>query len=298
MKKPCCATATKPCPGSAGFRGWGWNLGGRPPDVDAARRIYYQVTGHPFNAVAPPQSRYQSARWGFIDEWEWDSGHGGTKVAGRIKGLSLQQSRQDALMDPEAGWSYVEWILEFKNTSRMAREARAQIALPPGGVVSRLTLWVNGEEREAAFAGTAKTRKAYTDVAVVQRRDPVLVTSAGRDRVLMQYFPVPRDGGTMKVRIGITSPWSLPSADSAALRLPSFLERNFSLPEGVRHSVWLESRQPLQANGWLKEDFSKPGISAVRGELTDFQLSGEHGVIRAKRSTPHSSAWVRLDAAE
>jgi hypothetical protein len=64
------------------------------------------------------------------------------------------------------------------------------VQLPPGGVVSRLTLWVNGEEREAAFAGRSQTRQAYQQV-VSRRRDPVLVTTAGRDRVLVQCFPVP-----------------------------------------------------------------------------------------------------------
>ena len=34
-------------------------------------------------------------------------------------------------------------------------------ALPSGGVVSRATLWVHGEEREAAFAGVGKARAAY-----------------------------------------------------------------------------------------------------------------------------------------
>jgi hypothetical protein len=135
-------------------------------------------------------------------------------------------------------------------------------------------------------------------VAVVQRRDPVLVTSAGQDRVLMQCFPVPRDGGTMKVRIGITAPWLLPAQDQAALRLPSFLERNFNLPEGVRHSVWLESRQSLQRNGNLREDLSKPGVSALRGELTDLELSGERGVVRAKRGRSTEAAWAYLDQEE
>ena len=37
--------------------------------------------------------------------------------------------------------------------------------------MSRLTLWVNGEEREAAFAGRTQAREAYQQV-VARRRDP------------------------------------------------------------------------------------------------------------------------------
>jgi hypothetical protein len=71
-------------------------------------------------------------------------------------------------------------------------------------------LWVNGEEREAAFAGRSQTREAYQKVAIQQRRDPVLVTTAGPDRVQMQCFPVPPNGGLMKIRIGITAPKHVP----------------------------------------------------------------------------------------
>ena len=48
-----------------------------------------------------------------------------------------------------------EWVVEFNNAGRVDAEARCEIELPPGATVSRLTLWINGEEREAAFAEMA-----------------------------------------------------------------------------------------------------------------------------------------------
>jgi hypothetical protein len=92
-------------------------------------------------------------------------------------------------VDADGGVGYMEWTLIFRNDSDRQREARAEVQLPPGGVVSRLTLWVNGEEREAAFAGRGQVREAYQKVAIQQRRDPVLVTTAGRDRVLDPMLP-------------------------------------------------------------------------------------------------------------
>lgn len=103
-------------------------------------------------------------------------------------------SRQDGVVYPEAALAYLEWTLEFRNDSILQREARAQIALPPGAVVSRLTLWIDGEEREAAFGGRSQVKTAYKET-VQQRRDPVLVTTCGPDRVLVQCFPVPPGGG-------------------------------------------------------------------------------------------------------
>jgi hypothetical protein len=133
-----------------------------PAEPELARKVYYRVTGQPFNSVPPPLSKFQAAGRAAFAEFDWDPALGGDSVAGQVKGLSLVQSRLDGACRADEGWAYVEWILEFQNDHESSRrEARAQVQLPPGGVVSRLTLWVNGEEREAAFAGRAQVREAY-----------------------------------------------------------------------------------------------------------------------------------------
>lgn len=284
------------CYNAGGWRGNDlWTVESLKPRIKAedARRIFFQVTGQPFNAVPPPQLGSAARRWDFLEDWEWDDAHGGSAVAGKIKGLTLQQSRLDGLADPAEGWAYLEWIMEFKNASAVDREARAQIQLPPGGVVSRLTLWVNGEEREAAFAGAAEVRKAYTDVAVVQRRDPVLVTSAGNDRVLMQCFPVPPQGGTMKIRMGITVPWTLVSSNQSALRLPHIAEHNFGIPDSTQHSVWIEAPGGVEFSSGLLEvtDSAKPGRKSLRGSIPEARLGGPEALIRA--SVQPSAVWAR-----
>ncbi len=262
---------------------------GDPVTQDEARRIYYRVTGTPFNAVKPPaKSNKQVRAWG--DEFEFDNALGGTAVAGQVKGLSLQTSRQDQSIDANAAVSYTEWTLIFKNVSAQQREARAQIALPPGGVVSRLTLWVNGEEREAAFAGRAQVREAYNQVAVQQRRDPVLVTTSGLDRVLMQCFPVPSNG-EMKVRLGITAPLQLESNEQATLQLPSLLERNFGINDDSQHYVWIEAKQPLTANlAELKAEQIEGGKFALRGNVSEARLS--ESFLRVTRTNAAMDAWT------
>lgn len=76
----------------------------------------------------------------------------------------------------------------FKNNQPRAQEARAQLLLPPGGGVSRLRLWINDQPCEAAFSGREQVNRAYKEVAVVQRRDPVLVTTAGARRSHARCF--------------------------------------------------------------------------------------------------------------
>jgi hypothetical protein len=268
------------------------------PDLETARRVFFQVTGQPFNAVPAPKSVGSRRMVGFIDNFElggadWDAGLGGDAVAGLVRGLALASSRIDAVCDPDAAWGYTEWTLEFHNDhAQWQREARAQIQLPPGGVVSRLTLWVNGEEREAAFAGRGETREAYRKVAVVQRRDPVLVTTSGPDRILMQCFPVEPRGGILKVRLGITAPMVLTATNQAVLAWPTFAERNFGIHKTLRHSTWIESsRRPIQPrDGWV-ESAGSEGRTALRADWSDPQLADPTQAVAFSRSADVADAW-------
>ncbi|MCP5521458.1 MAG: PEP-CTERM sorting domain-containing protein [Verrucomicrobiales bacterium] len=267
--------------------------GGRDVPPQTARRIYYRVKGRPFNGVPPPRVRTARGAFAELEDWTWDVDQAGEAVGGRIKGLHLRSSRLDAVADASAAWSYTEWILEFENTGSRQREARAQVLLPPGGVVSRLTLWVNGEEREAAFAGRSHTRQAYENI-VRQRQDPVLVSTAGPDRVLVQCFPVPPNGGLMKIRIGITAPLLLPDAEAGLYLWPRFVERNFSIPENLHHTAWLEANNARAVTcEALRAETVKEGVQAARGELSDADLDPARSRVRLERSGGPLAFWTR-----
>lgn len=272
-------------------------LGGKRPTSEEARDLYFRVTGHPFNSVPPPFSERSLMSEDSADSYDWDTGQGGDKVAERLKGLSLSSSQIDGLAEPKAALGYYEWTLVFRNDAQIQREARAQILLPPGGVVSRLTLWVNGEPREAAFGGRSQVKAAYQEVAIEKRRDPVLVTTSGPDRVLMQCFPVPPSGGTMKIRLGITAPMILNDSAEGKLRWPILLERNFRLPETLHHTVWFDSTQPLRAGlAALKLNAPRPGQFVIRGDLTDTQLNDPESTVIAERPAEASEIWSPCEA--
>jgi Vault protein inter-alpha-trypsin domain len=228
-----------------------------------AREIYYRVHGEPFNAKPAP---FEDGKWSRFADFQFDNDHGGTQVGGRLKGLHMVASRIDGSISGDDAVAYLEWTVEFRNSEWTDREARMQVMLPPGGVVSRATLWVNGEEREAAYGGRGEVRAAYQRVAVQQRRDPLLVTSKGADRVLAQAFPVPRNGGTIKFKLGITAPLELIDESKARLTLPAIADRNFSFALDTSHSVWIESKLPLTA--------SAPGIGSSRVDGRLFRISG------------------------
>lgn len=261
---------------------------GRPVGPDTVRKIHYQVTGLPFNEQ--PAAPRRGLREGLAN-WQWDADRGGNAVGAQLRGVSLASSRLDGTLDAEAALGYLEWTLVLRNDSIQQQEGRAQIALPPGGVVSRLTLWIDGEEREAAFGGRAQTRQAYQKV-VQRQRDPVLVSSAGKDRVMLQLFPIPPSGGEMKVRLGITVPLPLAGPSLAHLQLPAFRERNFVIAPGFAHVVWMAADTPLSAPGLAPLRTRADGPHTLRGEVAEGALGGNASLIEVPRNSQQRTAWT------
>ncbi len=262
-----------------------------------ARELYYRVTGRPFNSVPPP-TRVQRAALGDASRWRprtnWEE-QGGDVVAGRIPGLELAASRLDGIVDAQAALAYIEWTMEFTNHSPASVEARAELALPPGGTVSRLTLWVNGVEREAVFGARDRVTKAYKDIVNRPRatRDPVLVRTSGPDRILVQCFPVLPGGTPMKIRMGITAPLAPDGLDGGWVGTPSIVERNFDLPEEAIHALWWESHADIEAGSEaLVAEHPTEDVYAVRGTLTDEHLGQGRGAVRIAPVQPAPTTWT------
>lgn len=256
-----------------------------PVTSEQARQIYYRVTGETFDTSSPPQ---RVGGWLMAqDTRNFDNDQGGETIDGKLAGLSLAGSRLEANAQANEAVGYMEWTLRFANSSQISREARAEVQLPPGGVVSRLTLWVNGEEREAAFAGRNHVQQAYRRI-VNQRRDPVLVTTAGRDRILVQCFPV-LPGGEMKIRVGITVPLPLENGNEAHLLLPRFVNRNFEIPDHVKHTLSIDSDTPLSTES---KELSANHVLSVRAELSDKELSQPETSFTLERQY-YTQSWAK-----
>lgn len=227
-----------------------------PVPLDKTREIYFRVTGRPIEDEPAPRLGGNPLN---LRDRRWDAKQGGDEVGVvALPGLALKSSRFDGSIDAQAALAYVEWTFELRNDAPMQREARAELALPPGGVVSRVTLWIDGVEHEAAVARRDVTRRAYERV-VRARRDPILVTTSAPDRVIVQCFPVQPNGGVMKARIGITAPLQLAGLGAGTLGLPYIAQRNFDVPAGVAHAVWIAS----------KGVFAPPAAPLVREHLAD-----------------------------
>ena len=263
-----------------------------PIPYNKTREIYYRVTGRPIEGEAVSWSGRANPLTFRDDRRRWDAKQGGDEVGVvALPGLSLASSRFDGSIDGRAALAYVEWTFELRNEAPVQREARAELALPPGGVVSRVTLWIDGEEREAAFAGRDPTRRAYERV-VVARRDPILVTTSAPDRILVQCFPVEPNGGVMKARIGITAPLQLAGPASGTLGLPYFTQRNFDVPGSVTHAVWIASKDPFETPAApLARDRVADG-DEVRGKVPEPATPSPFAAVTVQRPAAATVAWT------
>jgi hypothetical protein len=270
-----------------------------PERLELARSAYWRVTGVPFHR-APPPAEFQSWlpwRGNVVDRelaWALDREVGSSEVATPVPNLQLASSRLDAHVDAAAGTAHWEWTLLFRNhSSRGPAEARTQLQLPPGGVVTRLTLWVDGEEREAAFGTRSAVTEAYRQVAVVRRLDPVLVTTCGPDQVLVQCFPVPANG-EQQVRLGITAPLPLTDAARALVVPPRLAERNFAVGT-LEHDLWIDLRGGTTAGrGELVPEIDAAGQTVLRGSLAHEHWQEPGALLAVERDPAAPAAWTPL----
>lgn len=207
-----------------------------------AEAVYYRVTGEGFDWPEPSNRIGESIpiRFGWLDD---DFGQPRRRGGSLFTNRTMQERRLRLAASSMSGWvdgaglhGYMEWTMIIESGAFGQREAVARVQLPSGAVVSRVTLWVEGEEREAAFAGRSETTAAYENIVRV-RQDPVLVTTSGPDLVQIRCFPVPPNG-EMKLRIGVTFPLIREVGGRSFFKLPEIVESNFVRRNS--HQVHLE----------------------------------------------------------
>jgi hypothetical protein len=256
--------------------------------LEEARTVYYRVTGRTFNTVPKPEDLRPQGSFRFNNE---DTDQAGQEVGGRVPGLSLVSSEMKGSVDGDAALAYLEWTMSFETVRDGQSEARTELVLPPGAVISRVTLYIDGQEREAAFAGTAQVREAYEKV-VRTRRDPLLVTYKGKDRVQVQCFPVVK-GPPMKIKLGITAPLlARDDGRQATLLLPTLAERNFHIAPDFRHAVRVESMRPLLTSAGGGVEQRKDGVSEWLAALEDEALQPPQAVLTVQRKGAADTAWT------
>ncbi|AOP36111.1 trypsin [Leptospira tipperaryensis] len=96
-------------------------------------------------------------------------------------------------------------FLRFGSMFATSEEAIYTITVPEGSICTKLSLWVNGEERPARLTFKSTARNAYATIVGTERRDPSYVEWLDGNRLRLRVFPVNPEDYRM-VRIGIVSP--------------------------------------------------------------------------------------------
>lgn len=204
--------------------------------VEGDKNLFFRITGLPFEN--------QKNNGFYEDKWNSDANFATSVVGSKIPGLSLRRSQISGSLDSTSLSGSIDWTMIFRNSGVREQEARAEILIPAGSVVSGVTLWVNDRPLEGAFAPMPIARGAYQQ-EIIRMKDPLLVTMSGRDRMFVQCYPVAANGGEMKIRLGIKVPLSVNDKNCCSVRLPRLLDTNFVNPR--RHRIHLQSNDQIDS---------------------------------------------------
>jgi XrtN system VIT domain protein len=156
---------------------------------------------------------------------------------------------------PRYHLAYTENTITVANESKHAwpqnGEAIYTFHLPEGGVVTSLSLWINGREEKGILTTREKAQTAYKNIVGVQFRDPSVVHWQEGNRVVVRVFPVPV-GSNRQFKIGITSP--LLMKEGNLVYQPAWFE-------GPAHD-YADYEVKLRMDSWPKEMSLPSGFHA------------------------------------
>lgn len=123
--------------------------------------------------------------------------------------LSTEQVVTNVQCFPKYRLSFTEMLLTVRNSNPVEwtrqEEAFYTFQLPEGGVVTSLSLWIEGEERKAVLSSKKKAEKAYTTIVKREMRDPSVVYWMEGNKVRVRVFPCTQQEDR-KFKIGVTAP--------------------------------------------------------------------------------------------
>ncbi|MBS2008091.1 MAG: hypothetical protein JST01_13675, partial [Cyanobacteria bacterium SZAS TMP-1] len=197
----------------------------------ASRQLYFNLTARPYESIADLGADDGTGDQVFSNSYDQFLA---SQVIGEVvPGLSLKRSQIRGAINSRTLTSNLEWTFVLKNKGATYSEARAEIALPPGAVVSKLTLWQEGRPQDALITANYPANTAYSK-ALSENQNPAAVRYLGKGRVLLQCFPVTQ-GKEIKVSATMVAPLKLDTQSQASLALPRLVASNFTT--GISHDL-------------------------------------------------------------
>ncbi|MFN8553487.1 MAG: hypothetical protein U0103_18575 [Candidatus Obscuribacterales bacterium] len=243
-----------------------------PLKSSTQHELYFALTGKPYSFKDIANTDLSSMPDDYLSRHV---------VGERIPGLGMSRSYMSGMVHPNTLSSTIEWTYVFKNDSKLKeQEARAEIGLPPGAVITGLKLWKQGEPMEAKFVPSGKA-EGSDGFAEVGHDSPAIVTDLGHSRALLHCYPVEQNE-ELKLQITMIVPLQADGERTASLSLPKFLATNFDL--NGDHMLKLRSSNNLSSTVKNLLPASSPGgLRAISGTLSPQQLENSSLLLTAER---------------
>ncbi len=125
------------------------------------------------------------------------------------KNLKTRTIATNVRIWPAQRMAYTEKTITVGNTRQKSRwereEAIYTFHLPEGGIVTSLSLWIDGKEQPGILTTRGKADSAYRQIVGVESRDPSVVRWQEGNTVSVRVFPVPAAGNRI-FKIGVSAP--------------------------------------------------------------------------------------------
>lgn len=252
-----------------------------PVKPSSQHELYFSLTGKPYSFREFNNSDLSSMPDDYLSR---------NVVGERIEGLSLTRSTLTGTVHPRTMSSTLNWTFVFKNDTSNPQEARAEIGLPPGAIITGLTSWTKGEAQEATFVASGKA-EGVSNWSDAGHNSPAIVTDLGHGRVLMHCYPVPQDEES-KIGIRMIVPLNPDRSKSASLIMPKFIAANFGFADG-EYSLRIRGSEVLSSGiKSLKADKTAGGEFVIGGNLSEEDLKSNKLLIDTQRSANTSAIAV------
>ncbi len=242
------------------------------------QELYFRMTGKPFsfkdehNDIAVMPDDYVTRH----------------AVGDKINGLGLVRSEMSAAVQPSTLTTSVDWTFVFGNESNNTDQARTEISVPPGAVVTGMTEWVNGQQIHGNFTAGKNQQDTSWGSAT-----SAAVTDLGHGRALLRCSAVPA-GAQLKMNVKMIVPLKPESvktkegSQTASLLLPKLIATNYSVED--ENVVQLYSPLKLSSDFAELRKTSSNGVQRLAGTLEGKPLESAEVLVTVERPEPESIA--------
>ncbi len=175
--------------------------------------------------------------------------------------LKTEYVGTNILVNLEERTAYTEKTLTIVNTFKNSRDQEAiyTFQLPEGGVVTALSLWIDGKEAKAVLTSKAKATNAYNTIVGKERRDPSVIHWKEGNTVSVRVFPCNSKHERI-VKIGVVAPLDMNgkylkyrSIRFVGTDLSTCKERIQVKLKGASHAIELPAGFNKETNMWIRE---------------------------------------------